>query len=60
MARFALVQNGVTINLIEWDGVCEYTPPKGCELVPERDAPKFTPQTVSHDKVKRARIFDDQ
>lgn len=29
---YAMVQNGVVVNVIEWDGVTPYTPPEGCEL----------------------------
>lgn len=55
MARFALVQNGVTVNVIEWDGKTPYTPPTGCELVPEQTAPKFDPPKPDMTKVKFAR-----
>ena len=29
---YAVVQDGVVVNVIEWDGVTPYTPPEGCEL----------------------------
>lgn len=31
--RYALVKNDEVINVIEWDGVSEYTPPAGCTLL---------------------------
>jgi hypothetical protein len=30
--KYALVQNGIVVNVILWDGVTPYTPPEGCEL----------------------------
>jgi hypothetical protein len=30
--NYAMVQNGVVVNVIDWDGVASYTPPEGCEL----------------------------
>jgi len=30
--NYAMVQNGVIVNIIDWDGVTPYTPPEGCEL----------------------------
>lgn len=30
--NYAIVQNGVIVNIIAWDGVTPYTPPEGCEL----------------------------
>lgn len=40
-APYALVDgNGVTVNIIEWDGSAKYTAPKGMTLVPaEKTAP---------------------
>jgi hypothetical protein len=29
---YAMVQNGVVVNVIAWDGVTPYEPPEGCEL----------------------------
>lgn len=37
--NYALVRDGVTINVIVWDGVSDYTPPDGCTLVKEASAP---------------------
>lgn len=39
MGRYALVRDGVTEAVIVWDGVSPYTPPPGCKLVPEAEAP---------------------
>lgn len=36
---YALVKNGVTVNIIAWDGVAPYTPPDGCTIVPADQAP---------------------
>jgi hypothetical protein len=30
--NYAMVQDGVIVNVIDWDGVTSYTPPEGCEL----------------------------
>jgi len=30
--NYAMVQNGVVVNIIDWDGTAPYTPPEGCEL----------------------------
>lgn len=30
---FAIVQNGVVVNTIEWDGVAQWTPPAGTQAV---------------------------
>lgn len=30
--NYAMVQNGVIVNIIDWDGITPYTPPEGCEL----------------------------
>lgn len=30
--NYAMVQNGVIVNIVDWDGVTPYTPPEGCEL----------------------------
>ena len=30
--NYAMVQNSVIVNIIDWDGVTPYTPPEGCEL----------------------------
>jgi hypothetical protein len=32
--NYAMVQGGVVVNIIDWDGVTPYTPPEGCELYP--------------------------
>lgn len=32
--NYCMVQNGVVINVIDWDGVTPYTPPGGCDLYP--------------------------
>lgn len=37
--RYALVRDGVTENIILWDGVSKYTPPQGVQIVPEDQAP---------------------
>lgn len=29
---YAVVQDAVVVNVIEWDGVTPYAPPEGCEL----------------------------
>lgn len=34
MSVYAMVQSGVVVNVIEWDGVDPYTPPESCELYP--------------------------
>jgi hypothetical protein len=30
--NYAMVQNGVIVNVVDWDGVTPYTQPEGCEL----------------------------
>lgn len=30
--NYVMVQGGMVINVIDWDGVTPYTPPEGCEL----------------------------
>lgn len=37
--RYALVKDGVTVNIIVWDGETPYTPPDGMEVMPEEKAP---------------------
>lgn len=38
--RYALINAaGETVGVILWDGASSYTPPPGCRLVLERDAP---------------------
>jgi hypothetical protein len=34
MSVYAVVQSGIVVNVIEWDGVDPYTPPEDCELYP--------------------------
>lgn len=35
MARYAVIdENGVVQNVIEWDGIAQWEPPKGCTLKP--------------------------
>lgn len=31
---YAMVKDGVIVNVIDWDGVTPYTPPEGCVLYP--------------------------
>lgn len=28
--RYVIIQDGVVVNAIEWDGVSEWQPPEGC------------------------------
>lgn len=37
--RYAIVFEGVTVNVIVWDGEHPLTLPEGHKLVPEADAP---------------------
>ena len=39
MATYAVIENGVVVNSVEWDGVSPWTPPDGTTLVlaPETD-----------------------
>lgn len=30
--NYAMVKDGVVVNVIDWDGITPYTPPEGCEL----------------------------
>ena len=30
--NYAMVRDGIIVNIIYWDGVSPYTPPEGCEL----------------------------
>ena len=30
--NYAMVKDGVVVNVIDWDGVTPYAPPEGCEL----------------------------
>lgn len=30
--NYAVVQDGVVINVIDWDGTAPYAPPEGCDL----------------------------
>lgn len=30
--NYAMVRDGIIVNIINWDGVTPYTPPAGCEL----------------------------
>lgn len=30
--NYAMVQAGVVVNVVHWDGVTPYTPPDGCDL----------------------------
>lgn len=39
--RYAIVENGETINVILWDGMTPLTLPEGQTLVLEKDAPKY-------------------
>lgn len=32
MAAYAMMKDGICINVIEWDGVSDYTPPGGATL----------------------------
>lgn len=51
MAKYAIVKDGQVINSVEWDGVSDWTPPKGTELIQEDiasigytyDGKKFVP-----------------
>lgn len=47
--RYAVVKDGKTVNVIVWDGVTSYTPPEGCELVLEADAPPYEPAPENDD-----------
>ena len=31
--RYGIVRDGIVINVVSWDGVSEWSPPIGCELV---------------------------
>ena len=33
MSIYAVVQNGLVVNVIEWDGITDYDPGEGLELV---------------------------
>lgn len=33
MSTYAVVQNGVVTNLVEWDGASDWAPPNGATLV---------------------------
>lgn len=33
MGTYAVVKSGVVVNVIVWDGVAEWTPPDGCEMI---------------------------
>lgn len=33
MNRYAIIQNGLVINVVIWDGVSNWTPPADTELV---------------------------
>lgn len=32
--NYAMVRDGIVVNIISWDGVTKYIPPEGCELYP--------------------------
>lgn len=32
--NYAMVKDGVVVNVIDWDGVTPYMPPEGCALYP--------------------------
>jgi hypothetical protein len=34
MSVYAMVQSGIVVNVIEWNGVEPYTPPEDCKLYP--------------------------
>jgi hypothetical protein len=38
MAKYAIIQNNVVQNIIEWDGVSEFQPPDGTIMIPAEDA----------------------
>lgn len=38
MARYAVVDNGSVVNVIEWDGASRWKPPAGCEAIPDPES----------------------
>jgi hypothetical protein len=45
---YAIVKDGKTINIIEWDGKTELKLPEGEILIPQEKAPKYLPQIENH------------
>ncbi|MET0310357.1 MAG: hypothetical protein ABW023_16750 [Sphingomonas sp.] len=43
MAVYLVIENGVAVNRIEWDGETPYDPGEGRELLPEESAEAPTP-----------------
>lgn len=37
MARYAVIENSIVINLIEWDGESKYDVPSAVQLIPAAD-----------------------
>lgn len=33
MSRYAIIENSIVVNIIEWDGVSKYTPPVNTTLI---------------------------
>ncbi|WP_157664122.1 hypothetical protein [Burkholderia ubonensis] len=34
MSDYAVIQNGIVVNTVEWDGVSAWTPPMGSQIQP--------------------------
>lgn len=53
MTTYAIVKDGVTINLVAWDGVSPYTPLGDGYLVPADKAPPMIQPEAQSDDVTR-------
>lgn len=45
---YAIVKDGKTINIIEWDGETELKLPEGETLVPQDQAPEYSPKVENY------------
>lgn len=37
MRRYAVIQDGIVVNVVEWDRTSAWSPPDGTQLVPDTD-----------------------
>jgi hypothetical protein len=36
--RYAVIEDGIVVNVIIWDGATEWSPPEGQQVVPSNEA----------------------
>lgn len=56
MSRYAVIENGVVTNTVAWDGVSDWSPPEGAELVELSEDDPVGPRWTYDGSVFRPRV----